>query len=138
MKCYKVVGIGILLVMMTGCASRSETLDQSNTVTVSKNGEVSEQTTIAPSTVDESQPTEEQHSLAKEAIKEIEATKQIILDDQYMILVQGQTADSIDINIRHSAKNVATNYGFFRYYKSTKILEELDMGTGNYKPINTM
>ena len=72
---------------------------------------------------------------AKEAIKEIETKKQVLLDNHYTILVQAQTKDSIDIHIRHQQQGGTSSFGFFRYTQSTKVLEEMDAVSGNYKPV---
>ena len=50
-------------------------------------------------------------------------------------LVQAQTKDSIDIHIRHQEQSGSSSLGYFRYTQSTKVLEEMDQVTGDYKPV---
>ena len=132
--------VGLLAIGLMGCASRTETFNQADMVNVSKNGEsavttkVEETTTTAASTK-EGRTTTELNALAKEAIKEIETKKQVLLDDHYTILVQAQTKDSIDIHIRHQEQSGSSSFGYFRYTQSTKLLEEMDSVTGDYKAV---
>lgn len=143
MKRYGKLLLGIVAVMVVGCGQRSETLNNADTVNVSRNQQVtSEATTTSTSettttSATETTTTTEQNALAKEAIKEIETKKQVLLDDNYLIIVQSQTADTIDINVRHKMNNnVSSTFGFFRYHQATKVLEEMDSTTGEYKQIN--
>ena len=131
--------VSLLAIGLMGCASRTETFNQADMVNVSKNGEsavtskVEETTTV--SATKEGTTTTELNALAKEAIKEIETKKQVLLDNHYTILVQAQTKDSIDIHIRHQEQSGSSSFGYFRYTQSTKLLEEMDAVSGNYKPV---
>ena len=131
--------VSLLAIGFMGCADRTETFNQADMVNVSKNGEsavtskVEETTTV--SATKEGTTTTELNALAKEAIKEIETKKQVLLDHHYTILVQAQTKDSVDIHIRHQEQSGTSNFGFFRYTQSTKLLEEMDAVSGNYKPV---
>ena len=132
--------VSLLTIGLMGCASRTETFNQADMVNVSKNGESAvttkiETTTTTASPTKEGTTTTELNALAKEAIKEIETKKQVLLDHHYTILVQAQTKDSVDIHIRHQEQSGTSNFGFFRYTQSTKLLEEMDAVSGNYKPV---
>ena len=112
----------------------------STSVNVSKNGESAvaskvEETTTTVSSTKEGTTTTELNALAKEAIKEIETKKQVLLDNHYTILVQAQTKDSIDIHIRRQEQRGSRSFGYFRYTQSTKLLEEMDSVTGDYKAV---
>ena len=131
--------VSLLAIGFMGCANRTETFNQADMVNVSKNGEsavtskVEETTTV--SATKEGTTTTELNALAKEAIKEIETKKQVLLDKHYTILVQAQTKDSIDIHIRHQEQSGSSSFGYFRYTQSTKLLEEMDSVTGDYKAV---
>ena len=131
--------VSLLVIGFMGCANRTETFNQADMVNVSKNGEsavtskVEETTTV--SATKEGTTTTELNALAKEAIKEIETKKQVLLDNHYTILVQAQTKDSIDIHIRHQEQSGSSSFGYFRYTQSTKLLEEMDSVTGDYKAV---
>ena len=134
--------VSLVAIGFMGCASRTETFNQADMVNVSKNGEsavttkVEETTTTATaSSTREGTTTAELNALAKEAIKEIETKKQVLLDNHYTILVQAQTKDSIDIHIRHQEQSGSSSFGYFRYTQSTKLLEEMDSVTGDYKAV---
>ena len=94
-----------------------------------------EETTTTVSSTKEGTTTTELNAIAKEAIKEIETKKQVLLDNHYTILIQAQTKDSVDIHIRHQEQSGSSSFGFFRYTQSTKLLEEMDAVSGNYKPV---
>ena len=139
-RSWKLV-VSLLAIGFMGCANRTETFNQADMVNVSKNGESAvttkiETTTTTASPTKEGTTTTELNALAKEAIKEIETKKQVLLDHHYTILVQAQTKDSVDIHIRHQEQSGTSNFGFFRYTQSTKLLEEMDAVSGNYKPVN--
>ena len=132
--------VSLLAIGLMGCTSRTETFNQADMVNVSKNGESAvtskvEETTTKVSSTKEGTTTTELNALAKEAIKEIETKKQVLLDNHYTILVQAQTKDSIDIHIRHQEQSGSSSLGYFRYTQSTKVLEEMDQVTGDYKPV---
>lgn len=138
-RSWKLV-VSLLAIGFMGCANRTETFNQADMVNVSKNGESAvttkiETTTTTASPTKEGTTTTELNALAKEAIKEIETKKQVLLDHHYTILVQAQTKDSVDIHIRHQEQSGTSNFGFFRYTQSTKLLEEMDAVSGNYKPV---
>lgn len=145
MKRYWKMTLGAIALVAMGCSRTPETLDSNDTVNVSTNQQNAEATTTTTTTTtssttatptDGTTTTAEQNALAKEAIKEIETAKQVILDDHYTILIQAQTENSIDINVRHNEQsNVSSTYGFFRYHKDTRVLEEMDPVSGDYKPI---
>lgn len=131
--------VSVLAIGFMGCAGRTETFNHADMVNVSRNGESAvttkvEETTTASSTK-EGATTTELNALAKEAIKEIETKKQVLLDNHYAILVQAQTKDSIDIHIRHQEQSGSSSFGYFRYTQSTKLLEEMDSVTGDYKAV---
>ena len=138
-RSWKLV-VSLLAIGFMGCANRTETFNQADMVNVSKNGE-SAMTTKIETTTTTASPTKggttttELNALAKEAIKEIETKKQVLLDHHYTILVQAQTKDSVDIHIRHQEQSGTSNFVFFRYTQSTKLLEEMDAVSGNYKPV---
>ena len=113
--------VSLLAIGLMGCASRTETFNQADMVNVSA--------------TKEGTTTTELNALAKEAIKEIETKKQVLLDDHYTILVQAQTKDSMDIHIRHQEQSGSSSFGYFRYTQSTKLLEEMDSVTGDYKAV---
>ena len=132
--------VSLLAIGLMGCTSRTETFNQADMVNVSKNGEVadttkSQQTTTTAAPAKEGTTPTELNAIAKEAIKEIETKKQVLLDNHYTILVQAQTKDSVDIHIRHQEQSGSSSFGFFRYTQSTKLLEEMDAVSGNYKPV---
>ena len=107
--------------------------------TTESKGEKVENTTKSLDTTDSSKvetTTVEQKSgntLAKQAIAEIEKRKKIVLDENYDILIQAQTSDTIDLQIRHEERSSTSIYGFFRYHAKDHKLEEMDSLTGEYK-----
>ena len=114
--------------------------------TTESKGEKVENTTKSPDTTDSSKvetttvepKTVEQKSgntLAKQAIAEIEKRKKIVLDENYDILIQAQTSDTIDLQIRHEERSSTSIYGFFRYHAKDHKLEEMDSLTGEYKVV---
>ena len=109
--------------------------------TTESKGEKVENTTKFPDTTNSSKvetTTVEQKSgntLAKQAIAEIEKRKKIVLDENYDILIQAQTSDTIDLQIRHEERSSTSIYGFFRYHAKDHKLEEMDSLTGEYKVV---
>ena len=91
-----------------------------------------ETTTVEPKTIVEQKSG---NTLAKQAIAEIEKRKKIILDENYDILIQAQTSDTIDLQIRHEERSSTSIYGFFRYHAKDHKLEEMDSLTGEYKVV---
>ena len=61
--------------------------------------------------------------------------KNVVLGENYEIIIQAQTNDSVDIQVRHIGNSNASTYGFFRYHASDKKLEEMDTTTGEYKSV---
>ena len=109
--------------------------------TTESKGEKVENTTKSPDTTNSSKvetTTVEQKSgntLAKQAIAEIEKRKKIVLDENYDILIQAHTSDTIDLQIRHEERSSTSIYGFFRYHAKDHKLEEIDSLTGEYKVV---
>lgn len=109
--------------------------------TTESKGEKVENTTKSPDTTNSSKvetTTVEQKNgnvLAKQAIAEIEKRKKVVLDENYDILIQAQTSDTIDLQIRHEERSSTSIYGFFRYHAKDHKLEEMDSLTGEYKVV---
>ena len=138
--------LGITLI---ACSRRSgQTADNSapgvqisnnQSSTTESNGGKVENTTKSLDTTDSSKvetTTVEQKNrnvLAKQAIAEIEKRKKVVLDENYDILIQAQSRDTIDLQIRHEERSSTSIYGFFRYHAKDHKLEEMDSLTGEYK-----
>ena len=75
------------------------------------------------------------NTLAKTAIAEIERRKNVVFGEKYDILIQAQTADTIELDIRHEERAATSIYGTFRYHAKDKTLEEMDSVTGDFKPV---
>ena len=109
--------------------------------TTKSKGEKVENTTKTLDTTDSSKvegTTVEQKNgnvLAKQAIAEIEKRKKVVLDENYDILIQAQSSDTIDLQIRHEERSSTSIYGFFRYHSKDHKLEEMDSLTGEYKVV---
>lgn len=109
--------------------------------TTKSKGEKVENTTKTLDTTDSSKvegTTVEQKNgnvLAKQAIAEIEKRKKVVLDENYDILIQAQSSDTIDLQIRHEERSSTSIYGFFRYHAKDHKLEEMDSLTGEYKVV---
>lgn len=109
--------------------------------TTESKGEKVENTTKTLDTTDSSKvegTTVEQKNgnvLAKQAIAEIEKRKKVVLDENYDILIQAQSSDTIDLQIRHEERSSTSIYGFFRYHSKDHKLEEMDSLTGEYKVV---
>ena len=109
--------------------------------TTESKGEKVENTTKSLDTTDSSKvetTTVEQKSgntLAKQAIAEIEKRKKVVLNENYDIIIQAQTSDTIDLQIRHEERSSTSIYGFFRYHAKDHKLEEMDSLTGEYKVV---
>ena len=82
-----------------------------------------------------SDTTRNANNLAREAIAEIEKRKNVVLGENYEIIIQAQTNDSVDVQVRHIENSNTSTYGFFRYHASDKKLEEMDTTTGEYKSV---
>ena len=140
--------LGITLI---ACSRRSgQTADNSapgvqisnnQSSTTESKGEKVENTTKTLDTTDSSKfegTTVEQKNgnvLAKQAIAEIEKRKKVVLDENYDIIIQAQTSDTIDLQIRHEERSSTSIYGFFRYHSKDHKLEEMDSLTGEYKVV---
>ena len=140
--------LGITLI---ACSRRSgQTADNSapgvqisnnQSSTTKSKGEKVENTTKTLDTTDSSKvegTTVEQKNgnvLAKQAIAEIEKRKKVVLDENYDILIQAQSSDTIDLQIRHEERSSTSIYGFFRYHAKDHKLEEMDSLTGEYKVV---
>ncbi|MGY3724415.1 hypothetical protein SAMN05421767_11713 [Granulicatella balaenopterae] len=159
MKKTQICLLTVFSVMLTGCGQITpETLNSSDTVSVASNpsNQVSEKEVPVESSddtvVESTKPSEEsainnQESsesrtavevdpIAKQAIAKIEQTKNILLTDQFVMMIVEKTADTVTINIRENQEDKVVNYGYFKYTKSTDTLEEMDEITGEYQVIS--
>ena len=140
-KVLKGLGIAVLVLGLMACSRRPEqTADNSAPVVqISKNkAEAGESTTAQPTTASQEttiDTTRNANNLALEAIAEIEKRKNVVLGENYEIIIQAQTNDSVDMQIRHIENSNASTYGFFRYHASDKKLEEMDTTSGEYKSV---
>ena len=140
-KVLKGLGIAVFVLALMACSRRPEqTADNSAPVVqISKNkAEAGESTTAQPTTTAQettSDTTRNANNLAREAIAEIEKRKNVVLGENYEIIIQAQTNDSVDIQVRHIGNSNASTYGFFRYHASDKKLEEMDTTSGEYKSV---
>ena len=140
-KVIKGLGIAVIVLALMACSRRPEqTADNSAPVVqISKNtAESSESTTAQSSTAAQettSATTRNANNLAREAIAEIEKRKNVVLGENYEIIIQAQTNDSVDVQVRHVENSNTSIYGFFRYHASDKKLEEMDSTTGEFKSV---
>lgn len=140
-KVIKGLGIIVSVLALMACSRRPEQTANNSApvVQISKNNaESSEYTTAGPSTAAQettSDTTRNANNLAREAIVEIEKRKSVVLDENYDIIIQAQTNDTIDIQIRHAERSNTSVFGFFRYFANDKKLEEMDSTTGEYKSV---
>ena len=140
-KVLKGLGIAVFVLALMACSRRPEqTADNSAPVVqISKNkAEAGESTTAQPTTTAQettSDTTRNANNLAREAIAEIEKRKNVVLGENYEIIIQAQTNDSVDVQVRHVENSNTSIYGFFRYHASDKKLEEMDSLTGEYKVV---
>ena len=108
-------------------------------VQISKNNAESSESATAGSTTaaqeTTSDTTRNANNLAREAIAEIEKRKNVVLGENYEIIIQAQTNDSVDVQVRHVENSNTSIYGFFRYHASDKKLEEMDSTTGEFKSV---
>ena len=138
-KVLKGLGIVVFVLALMACSRRPEqTADNSAPVVqISKNNaESSESTTTQATTAAQettSATTRNANNLAREAIAEIEKRKNVVLGENYEIIIQAQTNDSVDVQVRHVENSNTSIYGFFRYHASDKKLEEMDSTTGEFK-----
>ena len=106
-KVLKGLGIVVFVLALMACSRRPEqTADNSAPVVqISKNkAEAGESTTAQPTTTAQettSDTTRNANNLAREAIAEIEKRKNVVLGENYEIIIQAQTNDSVDVQVRH-------------------------------------
>ena len=140
-KVLKGLGIVVFVLALMACSRRPEqTADNSAPVVqISKNkAEAGESTTAQPTTTAQettSDTTRNANNLAREAIAEIEKRKNVVLGENYEIIIQAQTKDSVDVQVRHIENSNTSIYGFFRYHANDKKLEEMDTTSGEYKSV---
>lgn len=140
-KVLKGLGIAVFVLALMACSRRpNQTANNADPVVqISKNNaESGTSTTAQPTTVAQettSDTTRNANNLAREAIAEIEKRKNVVLGENYEIIIQAQTNDSVDMQIRHIGNSNASTYGFFRYHAGDKKLEEMDTTTGEYKSV---
>ena len=140
-KVIKGLGIAVIVLALMACSRRPEqTADNSAPVVqISKNNaESSESATTQSTTAAQettSDTTRNANNLAREAIAEIEKRKNVVLGENYEIIIQAQTNDSVDVQVRHVENSNTSIYGFFRYHASDKKLEEMDSTTGEFKSV---
>lgn len=140
-KVLKGLGIAVFVLALLACSRRpNQTANNADPVVqISKNNaEAGASTTVQPTTVAQettSDTTRNANNLAREAIAEIEKRKNVVLGENYEIIIQAQTNDSVDMQIRHIGNSNASTYGFFRYHAGDKKLEEMDTTTGEYKSV---
>ena len=140
-KVIKGLGIAVIVLALMACSRRPEqTADNSAPVVqISKNNAESSEATTAGSTTaaqeTTSDTTRNANNLAREAIAEIEKRKNVVLGENYEIIIQAQTNDSVDVQVRHVENSNTSIYGFFRYHASDKKLEEMNSTTGEFKSV---
>ena len=140
-KVIKGLGIAVIVLALMACSRRPEqTADNSAPVVqISKNNAESSESATAGSTTaaqeTTSDTTRNANNLAREAIAEIEKRKNVVLGENYEIIIQAQTNDSVDVQVRHVENSNTSIYGFFRYHASDKKLEEMDSTTGEFKSV---
>ena len=138
-KVIKGLGIAVIVLALLACSRRPEQTANNSApvVQISKNNaESSESTTTQATTAAQettSATTRNANNLAREAIAEIEKRKNVVLGENYEIIIQAQTNDSVDVQVRHVENSNTSIYGFFRYHASDKKLEEMDSTTGEFK-----
>lgn len=140
-KVLKGLGIAVFVLALMACSRRpNQTANNDDPVVqISKNNAeagastTAQLTTVAQETT--SDTTRNANNLAREAIVEIEKRKNVVLGENYEIIIQAQTNDSVDMQIRHIGNSNASTYGFFRYHAGDKKLEEMDTTTGEYKSV---
>ena len=138
-KVIKGLGIAVIVLALMACSRRPEQTANNSApvVQISKNNaESSESTTTQATTAAQettSATTRNANNLAREAIAEIEKRKNVVLGENYEIIIQAQTNDSVDVQVRHVENSNTSIYGFFRYHASDKKVEEMDSTTGEFK-----
>ena len=140
-KVIKGLGIAVIVLALMACSRRPEQTANNSApvVQISKNNAESSESTTAGSTTaaqeTTSDTTRNANNLAREAIAEIEKRKNVVLGENYEIIIQAQTNDSVDVQVRHIENSNTSTYGFFRYHANDKKLEEMDTTSGEYKPV---
>ena len=140
-KVIKGLGIAVIVLALMACSRRPEQTANNSApvVQISKNNaESSESATTQSTTAAQettSYTTRNANNLAREAIAEIEKRKNVVLGENYEIIIQAQTNDSVDVQVRHVENSNTSIYGFFRYHASDKKLEEMDSTTGEFKSV---
>ena len=138
-KVIKGLGIAVIVLALMACSRRPEQTANNSApvVQISKNNAESSESATAQSTTaaqeTTSDTTRNANNLAREAIAEIEKRKNVVLGENYEIIIQAQTNDSVDVQVRHVENSNTSIYGFFRYHASDKKLEEMDSTTGEFK-----
>ena len=137
-KVIKGLGIAVIVLALMACSRRPEQTANNSApvVQISKNNAeytTAQSTTAAQETT--SDTTRNANNLAREAIAEIEKRKNVVLGENYEIIIQAQTNDSVDVQVRHVENSNTSIYGFFRYHASDKKLEEMDSTTGEFKSV---
>ena len=140
-KVLKGLGIAVFVLALMACSRRPDQTANNSApvVQISKNNaEAGESTTAQPTTAVQettSDTTRNANNLAREAIAEIEKCKNVVLGENYEIIIQAQTNDSVDVQVRHVENSNTSIYGFFRYHANDKKLEEMDSTTGEFKSV---
>lgn len=140
-KVIKGLGIAVIVLALMACSRRPDQTANNSApvVQISKNNaESSESATTQSTTAAQettSDTTRNANNLAREAIAEIEKRKNVVLGENYEIIIQAQTNDSVDVQVRHVENSNTSIYGFFRYHASDKKLEEMDSTTGEFKSV---
>ena len=140
-KVIKGLGIAVFVLALMACSRRPEQTANNSApvVQISKNNAESSESTTAQSTTaaqeTTSATTRNANNLARKAIAEIEKRKNVVLGENYEIIIQAQTNDSVDVQVRHVENSNTSIYGFFRYHASDKKLEEMDSTTGEFKSV---
>ena len=140
-KVIKGLGIAVIVLALMACSRRPEQTANNSApvVQISKNNAESSESATAGSTTaaqeTTSYTTRNANNLAREAIAEIEKRKNVVLGENHEIIIQAQTNDSVDVQVRHIENSNTSIYGFFRYHASDKKLEEMDSTTGEFKSV---
>lgn len=140
-KVIKGLGIAVIVLALMACSRRPEQTANNSApvVQISKNNAESSESATAGSTTaaqeTTSDTTRNANNLAREAIAEIEKRKNVVLGENYEIIIQAQTNDSVDVQVRHVENSNTSIYGFFRYHANDKKLEEMDSTTGEFKSV---
>ena len=119
-KVIKGLGIAVIVLALMACSRRPEQTANNSApvVQISKNNAESSESTTAQSTTaaqeTTSDTTRNANNLARKAIAEIEKRKNVVLGENYEIIIQAQTNDSVDVQVRHVENSNTSIEGFFR------------------------